>query len=166
MGGQYRHIQLHMKSLRTSRLSLLVPLATALMCALAPLQSQALQMRGFRGLMWGDPPAHLGSAALITRDGEVQCYQRERENLLFGDTELRAVRYCFHRERLFMVVLEPVNGIAALRAEFERGYGAPDKVSGSAVQWGLGSDSISAEIAAPAAGTPASLRLLAREFSR
>jgi hypothetical protein len=134
------------------------------LCGLAPLQAQALQMRGFRGLMWGDPPAHLGGATLEETAGPVRCYRREGDNLLFGDTELRAVRYCFHRDRLFRVVLEPLRGAAPLRAEFERGYGAPDQVGGGVAQWGGRADPLRAELDPGRAGTPPSLRLTARAF--
>jgi len=146
-----------MKTPRCLPKSFIVPLATALLAAALPLQTQALQMRGFRGVMWGDSPAYLGAAELVAREGDVDCYQRERENLLFGDSELRALRYCFRHDRLFMVILEPASRGPALRAEFERGYGAPNKLQGDIALWDAAGESVVAEI------TPTALRLQAKE---
>lgn len=117
-------------------------------------------MRGFRGLMWGDPPAHLGVARLVSREGDMQCFERERENLLFGDAALQSVRYCFRQEGLVLVQLAAAGDGAALRHEFERGYGAPAQRSGTLLQWGNEWDAVSAEFSP--SGSGALLRLRAQ----
>jgi len=155
-----------MKTRIPSRSSLVASVAAALLLgAMWPADAQALQMRGFRGLMWGDPPAYLGEAELVGRDGDVQCYRRERENLLFGDSALRSVRYCFHQGKLFMVSIDSLVDPYTLGAEFERGYGPPDTRNGGTARWGKAADAVSAELVASAPGTPATLRLRAREYA-
>lgn len=139
--------------------------AALLLGVLMPLNAAALQMRGFRGLLWGDPPAHLGAAQMVAREGNVQCYRRERENLLFGDSELRSVLYCFHQDKLFLVAINSAVDLETLRAEFERGYGPPDTRTAVEARWGNGTAPVSAELVVPSAGAPASLRLKARDFA-
>jgi len=109
--------------------------ATLLLVTSLPAHA-SVQLRGFRGLMWGDPSAHLGAAERISSDGAVQCYRRTNENLLFGDSPLQGVRYCFHRDQLFMVLVDAAVDAATLQAEFQRGYGAPDTASASFARWG------------------------------
>lgn len=139
-------------------------LAVGMLCQ-AALADGSLPMRGFRGLLWGDPPAHLGPAELVQREGEVRCYRRLQENLLFGDNALRTVHWCFHRDRLFQVQIEAHTDLDSLRAEFERGYGPPDERSPVTARWGDAQAAVSAELAASAPGAPARLRLQAREFA-
>jgi hypothetical protein len=143
-------------------------MATALLIGvLAPAAATAtpLQMRGFRGLMWGDPPAYLGAAEVAQRDGEVQCYRRERENLLFGDSELRSVLYCFHRDKLFMVAIDALVDADTLRSEFERGYGPPDLSAPGRAHWGTPTAPVSAELVSSSEHPSALLRLQSRDFS-
>jgi hypothetical protein len=167
MGGQSEHILLHMKyrCAPTSRLASVVAAAVLLLCTLADAHAAPPQMRGFRGLMWGDPPAHLGTAELVARDGNVQCYRRQRENLLFGDAALRSVLYCFHQDRLFLAVLDSTVDVATLSAEFEQGYGPPDTRTAVEVHWGDGTSAVSAEVVRPSASAPASLRLRAKAYA-
>jgi hypothetical protein len=156
-----------MKTRRPTLFPLPAALAAALLLAAAgTAQAASPQMRGFRGLMWGDPPSHLGNALEVARDGDVRCYRRERENLLFGDSELRAVQYCFRGDRLFMVALDALVDARALRAEFERGYGPPDESRGLTLRWRSAGQPVSAEIVSRAADAPATLRLRSDNFAR
>lgn len=156
-----------MKTCRRTHFSLSAPTAAALLLAVAgAAQAASPQMRGFRGLMWGDPPAHLGSALEVARDGDVRCYQRERENLLFGDSGLRSVQYCFRHDKLFMVALDSLVEAGALRAEFERGYGPPDESRGLTLRWRSAGEPVSAEIVSRKANAPATLRLRSDNFAR
>lgn len=120
-----------MTTLRTTAARLIA--ATSL--ALAALGAQAIELRGFRGVAWGDDASRLGAATLVYRHGEVSCYQRAQENLLFGDSALTSVRYCFHEDRLFLVTLEAAATARALEAELARTYGRPDVRRGAVVAW-------------------------------
>lgn len=108
--------------------------------------AQAFQLQGFRGMAWGDAAARLGESSLVAREGDVACYQRQHENMLFGDSALKSVRYCFHQDRLFMVTLSAAVNAKALARQVERTYGQPDTQRGPAAVWG-----------APAAGSWAEL---------
>jgi hypothetical protein len=120
-----------MKSLhRTAKL-------TALFClSLAAMSAQAFELRGFRGVSWGEGAEALGTATVSSNEGEVTCYQRERENLLFGDSALKHVRYCFHQDRLFMVTIDAAVDAKSLVAEFQHTYGRPDARRGQTTSWG------------------------------
>jgi len=160
MGGQCTHIWLHMKTHRTSKSPLFASMAAALLLGvMGPANAASLQMRGFRGLMWGDPPAHLGAAHLVSTEAGVQCFERERENLLFGDATLQSVRYCFQDGALFLVRLSAAGSGAALRSEFERGYGAPEpRSTGALLRWGDAWGAASAELSRSASGALLQLR--------
>lgn len=148
-----------MKTHRTSKSPLFASMAAALLLgALGPADAASLQMRGFRGLLWGDPPAHLGPARLVSTEGAVQCFERERENLLFGDAALLSVRYCFQHEGLFLVQLTATGSGAALRDEFERGYGAPELRTAALLHWGDAWGAASAELSRSGSGTLLQLR--------
>lgn len=126
----------------------------------------APSLKGFRGLMWGDPPAYLGEAQLSPgSSGTVQCFKRPVENLLFGDASLRSVQYCFHSERLFAVQLDADVEPAVLAAEFERGYGPPDSRVAGAAHWGTSVSPIHAELQPAKPPARSSLRIVAREFA-
>ncbi|HJW10502.1 MAG TPA: hypothetical protein VJ598_01875, partial [Albitalea sp.] len=43
---------------------------------LAPLAANALELRGFRGIAWGDSADALGPAAVEHLSGDVNCYVR------------------------------------------------------------------------------------------
>ncbi len=120
----------------------------------------AVELRGFRGLMWGDTPEYLGAAQVVHDDGAVACYQREEENLLFGDSPLKAVRYCFRQGHFFLVTLEAAVGAEQLAAEFQGGYGRPDLSGPGYARWGQSGAPLVAEVLTPAPGGPASLRLM------
>jgi len=120
----------------------------ALCLGLAATASNAFELRGFRGVDWGEAPQVLGVATVAQAEGDVACYQRERENLLLGDSALNEVRYCFHQNRLFMVTLDAAVDQKALMAEFQRAYGRPDARSGQAASWGGKASSARAELVA------------------
>ncbi|HEX3139466.1 MAG TPA: hypothetical protein VHQ87_05395, partial [Rhizobacter sp.] len=115
---------------------------------LAALGAQALELRGFRGVMWGDGVEALGTAVRAPAEGELSCYQRENENLLFGDSVLNGVRYCFHNDHLVMVTLDAAVNQNALSAEFQRAYGRPDVQSARAASWGSKTSGARAELVA------------------
>jgi hypothetical protein len=111
-------------------------LAATLALGLAALGTQAFELRGFRGVAWGDSAEALGPATQVDAQGEVTCYRRESENLMFGASALREVRYCFHRDQLFRVDIGTGAGRQALRSEFQRAYGAPSSAGARGVGWG------------------------------
>jgi hypothetical protein len=121
----------------------------------AAVSAGAFELRGFRGVSWGQGAEALGEAQAVLTQGEVTCYKRERENLLFGDSALNAVRYCFHQDRLFMVRLDAAVTQKALIAEFKRAYGKPDANSGQTATWG-----------GPASGTQAELTAMPSSAAR
>jgi hypothetical protein len=99
--------------------------------------AQAFQLRGFRGVEWGEEAERLGTeATVVSQEGELTCYQRANENLLFGDVALKAVRYCFHQDRLYSVRLDAAANAKALTTEFQRTYGRPDVRQGLNATWG------------------------------
>lgn len=121
----------------------------ALSLVLAAAGAQAFQLRGFRGVEWGAEAERLGpDATVVSRDGELTCYQRANENLLFGDTELKAVHYCFVNDRLYSVRLEAAVGAKALAAELQRTYGRPDARRGLNATWGRKPTDARAELVA------------------
>lgn len=111
--------------------------------------AQAFQLRGFRGVEWGAEVERLGAdATVVSREGELTCYQRAHENLLFGDTELKAVHYCFVNDRLTVVRLDAAVGAKALAAELQRAYGRPDARRGLNATWGRKASDARAELVA------------------
>jgi hypothetical protein len=116
--------------------------------SLLALGASALELRGFRGVMWGEGVEALGAAAVVAHtEGDVVCYQRERENLLFGDSALQGVRYCFHNDRFVMVALDAAVGPKALVAEFRRTYGRP-VLHANHASWGNKASGTRAELVA------------------
>ena len=119
----------------------------ALSLVLAAAGAQAFQLRGFRGVEWGEEAERLGpDATVVSREGELTCYQRANENLLFGDTELKAVHFCFVNDRLYSVRLEAAVGAKALAAELQRTYGRPDARRGLNATWGRKATDARAEL--------------------
>jgi hypothetical protein len=131
-------------------------LVAVLCLGLASLAPNALELRGFRGIAWGDGADNLGPAAVDHANGDVVCYKRERENLLFGDGPLHQVRYCFHQDRLFMVTLDSAVGLEAMVAELQRTYGPPTARLHNIASWGSASSSARAELVSLPAGGPLS----------
>ncbi|MBL0728815.1 hypothetical protein [Piscinibacter sp. HJYY11] len=119
-----------------SRASRFAAVATLALGSWVALGAQAFELRGFRGMHWGEGAEALRDAGPAQVDGDVACYQRERENLIFGDTELSGVHYCFHNDRLVMVMLEAPVAREAFSAEFQRTYGRPAKHNAHADVWG------------------------------
>src|ERR1043166_5809024 len=93
--------------------------------ATAAWSAGAIELRGFRGFAWGADVDSLGEAQQVSSDGGVQCYRRMNENLLYGDSPIREVRYCFHDDRLFLVVIDSQVDEPALTAEVQSTYGPP-----------------------------------------
>jgi hypothetical protein len=123
-----------MKTPRTSALIFTAPAALCL--AFAAFGAQALELRGFRGVHWGEGVEALRDAGAPQVDGDVACYQRDRENLIFGDTPLNGVRYCFHHDRLVMVMLDAPVAREVFSAEFQRAYGGAASSTPRAELWG------------------------------
>ena len=96
----------------------------------------ALEMRGFRGVSWGEGAAALGEAHAVYSHGDTVCYRRARENMVFGQVALQAVQYCFQRDRLFMVIVDAAVEPKAVIAEFQSAYGSPQARAGQGVSWG------------------------------
>lgn len=121
----------------------------ALSLVLAAAGAQAFQLRGFRGVEWGAEVERLGTeATLVSQEGGLTCYQRANENLLFGDTALKAVRYCFVNDRLYSVRLDAAVSAKVLTAEFQRTYGHPDARQGQSATWGRKATDSRAELVA------------------
>lgn len=131
-----------------SQSSRLAAAATLLVGAMFAMGAQAFELRGFRGVHWGEGVEALRDAGPAQVDGDVACYQRERENLMFGDTALDGVRYCFHHDRLVMVVLDAPVAREALSAEFQRTYGRPATRTARAEVWGGVPSTTQAELVA------------------
>lgn len=96
---------------------------------------QAVEMRGFRGVGWGEASVKLGEAVLVSRAGDVSCYQRDNENLMFGDSPVSHVSYCFKQDRLFLVSIESKQQASVLAGEFGRTYGQPSRGSDGRSVW-------------------------------
>lgn len=122
--------------------------ATLALGSLLAMGAQAFELRGFRGMHWGEGVEALRDPGPAQVDGDVACYQRERENLIFGDTELSGVHYCFHNDRLVMVMLEAPVAREVLSAEFQRTYGRPAKDNPRAEVWGGVPSTTQAELVA------------------
>ena len=121
----------------------------------------AVDLRGFRGFAWGTDVDSLGAAQQVSSEPGVQCYRRERENLLYGDSPLRSVRYCFHDDRFFLVILDSTVDGATLAAEFQSTYGPPADQTAAHAVWGDASSRARVEIA----GAPASMRIWSNEYA-
>jgi hypothetical protein len=120
----------------TSLDNTLAKLAAIVCLCLASLGAQALELRGFRGVSWGDGADSLGPASAEQAGGDVVCYRRERENMLFGERTVNQLRYCFHQDKLFMVSLDSAAGMTAMRAELQRTYGPPREWLNNTASWG------------------------------
>ncbi|MEY4564799.1 MAG: hypothetical protein RLZZ618_4076 [Pseudomonadota bacterium] len=108
--------------------------------------AQAVEMRGFRGVAWGEASVKLGEATLVSQAGEVSCYQRNNENLLFGDSPVNNVRFCFKQDRLFLVSVESAQPADALAEEFTRTYGKPTRSSAGRSEWAAHRGQAQAEV--------------------
>lgn len=134
-----------------SKATRLAAAATLLVGAVFTLGAQAFELRGFRGVHWGEGVEALRDVGPAQVDGDVACYQRDRENLMFGDTELSSVRYCFHHDRLVMVMLDAPVAREAFSLEFQRTYGRPATHTPRADVWGGVPSTTQAELVAQGA---------------
>lgn len=115
----------------------LTEIAVAFVLGAAAVSAGAAELRGFRGLAWGDSAVRLGSSAeKVQVNGELACYRRQSENLMFGDSLLTEIRYCFNQDRLFMVTLDSDEGHEKLAAEFQITYGPPSVRRENLMSWG------------------------------
>jgi hypothetical protein len=142
-----------MKSIRNA----VAKTCVAASLGLLALGAQALELRGFRGVMWGEGAEALGTARVVGNSGKVTCYQRERENLLFGDSALTGVRYCFHEDQLVLVAIDAAVSSQALTAQFEHTYGKPAASKAQSASWGNRSTSARAEVVAQGSAARLSL---------
>ncbi len=124
----------------------------------------AVDLVGFRGVPWGAQPDSVEPAELVSAQGEQRCYRRERENMLWGESPLSAVTFCFHRDRFYMAVVESKTDVQTLSAEFKSMYGAPSMAAPTRVVWGSRNGIARAEIVAPMPGGTATMRLTSNEF--
>jgi hypothetical protein len=130
----------------------LAALAVLTLGTLASAGAAAIELRGFRGVPWGAGIDSLGPSQLAYRSGEVSCYRRERENMLYGDSPVKDIRYCFNRERLFMVALDADVALDVLVREFEGTYGPPDWRLPAKTGWGDHATRVRVEMVAAAEG--------------
>jgi len=142
----------------------LVMLAAAAGLALAAAASHAVELRGFRGVPWGAGVDSLGPSQLAYTHGDVSCYRRERENMLYGDSPLKEVRFCFHQDHLFMVALDAEVPLDTLVREFEGSYGPPDWRVPAKTTWGDHATRARVEMIAPAQGG-ASMLMYSNEYA-
>ena len=132
---------------------------------IASLTANALELRGFRGVAWGDSADKLGPAAVEQAEGDVACYKRERENMLFGERPVNEVRYCFHQDHLFMVTLDSADSLKAMLAEFQRTYGPPRARLSNTASWGSPSSIARADLVSlPRGGSPSRLTIRSNRF--
>ena len=131
--------------------------------ALATTASHAVELRGFRGVPWGAGVDSLGPVQLASASGEVSCYRRQHENMLFGDSPLKDVRFCFHDDHLFMVAVDAATDVETLVQEFAATYGPPDGSASTKTIWGNRTTRARVEMVAPAQGS-ASMLLYSNEF--
>lgn len=131
--------------------ALLATTSAALSLALVALEAQAFELRGFRGVRWGEGADALRGVTLQLADGDVACRRRETENLVFGDTALESVQYCFYRDQLAMVVLDAPVTRNAFSTEFQSAYGRPDAQRDGVASWGDSSSATLARIVATGA---------------
>jgi hypothetical protein len=140
-------------------------LAAVACLGLASIGAHALELRGFRGVAWGDGADKLGAATVDQANGDVVCYKRERENMLFGERAVNEVRYCFHQDQLFMVTLDAAAGMKAMISELQRTYGRPQTRLGNRASWGTASSMARADLVAlPAGGSQSRLTIHSTQF--
>lgn len=139
-------------------------MALFISAALASASSPAVELRGFRGVPWGADVSSLGPAPrLALSNGDVSCYRREHENMLYGEVPLTDVRYCFHRGHLYLVAVDADAPLDTLRSEFQSTYGPPDQREPSKWVWGSSSTASRVELQAPAQGA-ASMLMYSSEY--
>ena len=140
-------------------------LAAVSFLGLASLAANALELHGFCGIAWGESADKLGPAVAEQASGDVACYKRERENMLFGDRPVNEVRYCFHQDHLFMVTLDSAVNLKAMTSELQRTYGRPQARLRNTVSWGSQSSMARADLVAlPSGGSPSRLTIYSNEF--
>lgn len=127
--------------------------------------AQAVEMRGFRGVAWGEGSNKLGDVTLVSQAGAVSCYQRTNENLLFGDSPVQNVRFCFNQDRLFLVSIESAQQASELAGEFVRTYGKPTQRSAERMRWAAHAGQAQAEVMAQT-GAGSTLRVFSAEADR
>ena len=133
----------------------------ALAAAVLAAHAGAVEMRGFRGFAWGADADSLGVSQRVASEAGMQCYRRDHENLLYGDSPLRDVRYCFHDDRLFLVIVESQVDEATLTNEFQLSYGPPSQRAPAKSVWGDATSRTRVEID----GAPASMRIWSNEYA-
>jgi hypothetical protein len=136
----------------TASIRRLAAVAVLTFSAFASSSAGAIELRGFRGVPWGAGVESLGASQLAYRSGEVSCYRRDRENMLYGDSAVKDIRYCFNQDRLFMVALDADVALDVLVREFETTYGPADWRVPAKTSWGDHATRARVEMVAPAEG--------------
>lgn len=127
--------------------------------------AHAFELQGFRGVSWGDDASLLGAAKLVHEQGELRCYRRERENLMFGDSPLKDVRYCFRNDRLFLVMIEADATREDMVPQFQRTYGPPHLRSAAMVSWGGKADAVHVEMLSAPGSRHTLLRIHSKDYA-
>lgn len=148
-----------------SPISSIAPTTLVIAAALASGAVHAVELRGFRGVAWGAGVDSLGaSSQLASTDGAVSCYRRERENMMYGDSRVTDIRFCFHDDHLFMVSVQADSTVEMLANEFQSTYGPPDVRAPIKTAWGDRSSATRVEIVASAQGPGASMLMYSGKY--
>jgi hypothetical protein len=85
-------------------------------------------INGFRGMLWGDPPAKLGGAHLLENDGVLTVYDRSSDRLEVGDAQVKHIVYYFYRDQLESVIIKykGINNFYALQRSLNATYGTAE----------------------------------------
>ncbi|MGU5661483.1 hypothetical protein [Aeromonas sanarellii] len=83
---------------------------------------------GFRDMLWGSSPSSVaGGMTLEDDDHDSKCYTRKQEKLKIGDADLKWIGYCYHKDRLFGVVVkfDGVRNFSKIKEALVQKYGKP-----------------------------------------
>lgn len=139
--------------------------AASLCLGIAGVAAHATELQGFRGVSWGEDAERLGAAKQVYAQGEMRCYRRERENMMFGDSPLKDVRYCFQQDRLFLVMIEANAKRDDLVSQFQRTYGPPEARSATMVAWGRKAAGTHVEMMSAPGSQHTLLRIYSKEYA-
>lgn len=131
--------------------------------SLASAAFDATELRGFRTAAWGSSVDTLGPSHLVFSSGAVSCYRRELENMLYGESPVKDIQYCYYQDQLFLVAMDTAVDLDTLMQREVASSGAPDwSVPGKAT-WGDRSTRARVEVTAPQRGS-ASMLMYSNQF--
>jgi len=125
-------------------LSLLVSILFLVSCATdtatITVQTDEVEVEGFRGIEWDTPLEKIKSDMVLVgknEDKELEWCNRKGEDLSIGEAKMESIHYVFYQDLFFRIsmIARGADNYKALRDHFIAGYGKADSSTEYSYTW-------------------------------